>query len=178
MAAQHRSQACRVRLTNLVRASPSVSCSSVEAVLPVAHWQPATPSQSCFFFGHALLQCYLGHAWNPALPCLAMCRPQQALLPLWTRMTAADDVRQQTGRPDMLCGVMQAPVSGQHGPSAAPAEDVQPQLEGAPAPGTIATAAPEPQTALPAPEPAAKSSTYADTTQERCAPALTGACCC
>ena len=42
-------------------------------------------------FRHALLQCHLGHALFPARPLVwRICRPQQALLPLWTCLMAAD----------------------------------------------------------------------------------------
>ena len=38
--------------------------STVDAALPAAQSQPATPSHSCSKCCHALLQCRLGHAWS------------------------------------------------------------------------------------------------------------------
>ena len=75
----------------------------------------------------------------------------------------------------MLCGVMQAPVSGQHGPSAEPAADVRPNLEALPALVATDTAALQPKAALPAPEPFAKNPAAANTARDRYMPAFTGA---
>ena len=116
-------------------------------------------------------------SWPCAVSSLALgwhtCRPQQALLLLWTCLTAAD-AGQQTGRPDTLCGVMQALVSDQHAPIAKPATDMQQQLEGSPALVANHTAVPETKAALPAPGARALDPATADTAQERYVPEFNG----